>query len=356
MRGLVQGVGFRPFAWRLAHELGLGGSVLNHSGGVTIEVEGPGERVARFQERLAAELPPPGRVDAVETTALPLTGETAFRIAESEGRGGAVALVLPDVATCPECRREIFDPGDRRWGYAFTNCTHCGPRFSIVADVPYDRANTTMRGFVMCPECRAEYDDPADRRFHAQPNACPECGPNVELAIAEADTLPCGAGEGRGGGLRLGWSRVAYPPPTSPRFAGGGAECVADAAELLRAGGILAVKGLGGYHLACDARNAAAVDRLRARKHRDAKPLAVMVADLDGARELVAVCEHEAELLASPEAPIVLLSRTGDLPVAPTEGGGGARTGDLPVAPTGAAGRLAPAIAPGLTTVGVMLA
>ncbi len=312
VRGLVQGVGFRPWVCRLAREAGLVGWVANHTAGVTIEVEGPTATVAEFLGRLVGELPAPARIDQLGREPVPPRGETEFTIAASELRGGAVALILPDLATCADCRRELTTAGDRRQGYAFTNCTRCGPRFTIIRDVPYDRPQTTMSGFTMCADCDREYHDPADRRFHAQPNACPSCGPRVELVGSSASPSPralcaCGADEMGPGGE------------------------VAAAAALLRAGGILAVKGLGGYHLACDAANSAAVQRLRERKQREARPLAVMVAGLAAAAELAVISGAEADLLTSPAAPIVLLTPRSGAP-------------------------LAPEVAPDVTTVGVMLA
>jgi hydrogenase maturation protein HypF len=294
-RGLVQGVGCRPFVWRLASELGLAGWVLNHAAGVSIEVEGEPAAVAAFAARLVAELPPPGQVTDLAAEDLAPRGETGFYIVASDEQGGASAWVLPDLALCAECQRELSDPRDRRCGYPFLNCTHCGPRFTIVRDVPYDRARTTMAGFALCAECRREYEDPADRRFHAQPTACAVCGPRLVL-----DDLT-------------------------------GEAALARAVEQLRAGGIVAIKGLGGYHLAVRADDEAAVARLRERKLREAKPLAVMVADLAGAAALGSIGRAEQELLCSPAAPIVLLARS-------------------------TAARLAPSVAPGQPTVGVMLA
>lgn len=299
VRGLVQGVGFRPLVYRLAQELRLGGWVRNHSGGVTIEIEGAAGAVDAFIARLRAAARPPIRIDTVEVEEVAPRGEQEFSIEPSVSHGGAVALVLPDLATCDACLAEILDPRDRRYRYAFTNCTHCGPRFTIVRDVPYDRVRTTMAGFVMCPACAGEYEDPVDRRFHAQPNACPECGPRLTLVAADGTRIP-------------------------------GDPLTGAVGRLIR-GEILAIKGLGGYHLACDARNPAAVAELRARKHRDAKPLAVMVADLAMARELGEVSAAEEALLASPAAPIVLLARRAD-------------------------SGLSDQLAPDCTTVGVMLA
>ena len=275
VRGQVQGVGFRPFVWQLAQRLGLSGEVLNDPEGVLIFACGDG--LDRFEAALAAEAPPLARVEAVESAphrfAAPPEG---FRIAASRG-AGAETRVTPDAATCPACLAEIRDPRARRYAYAFTNCTHCGPRFSIVAGLPYDRARTAMAAFAMCPDCRAEYEDPADRRFHAQPIACPACGPRLWL---EAD--------GR-------------EQPDAP---------VALAAARLRAGEIVAVKGLGGFHLACDARNAEALARLRARKRRPRKPIALM-GTLTMIQAHAAPTATEVARLAEPAAPILLLARAG---------------------------------------------
>ena len=282
VRGAVQGVGFRPFVYRLARELELGGWVANDGRGVILEVEGTPAAVESFSVRLVAERPAPAVVQAVETRAIAAAGERVFRIAASDAAAAPSAVILPDLATCPDCRREIFAPADRRFGYPFTNCTNCGPRFTILSDLPYDRARTTMRGFTMCPECRREYEDPLDRRFHAQPNACPRCGPRIALS------------DGRG-----------------ERLAEGG-EALARAAAALAAGAVLALKGLGGFQLLVDARDPRAVARLRARKRRPAKPLAIMVRDLDAARRVAHVPEAEAALLGAREAPIVLLERRHD--------------------------------------------
>src|SRR5512132_2074846 len=219
VEGIVQGVGFRPFVHALAGRLGLAGLVANDAGGVFVEVEGSAETVERFLAVLAAEAPPLAVIERVTATPLAPTGTVGFAIAPSRAGGERQALVSPDTATCADCLAELFDPGDRRHRYPFINCTNCGPRFTIVRDVPYDRPRTTMAGFVMCPACRAEYEDPTDRRFHAQPNACPACGPRVSLK---------------------GQSLLRH-------------DAVAEAAALLRDGAIVAVKGIGGYHLACRA-------------------------------------------------------------------------------------------------------
>ncbi len=275
VRGVVQGVGFRPFVYRLAHDHRLTGWVLNHSGGVEIEVEGAAEALDAFLHDLTAEAPPLARIVAVEATDAPPQGYTAFEIRHSVAEEGRYQLISPDIATCADCLRELLDPTDRRYRYPFTNCTNCGPRFTIIRDIPYDRPLTTMAPFPMCPDCQREYDDPLDRRFHAQPNACPVCGPHVWLEGADEN----------------------------------GEDVIAQAAEMLLAGKILAIKGLGGFHLACDATNAEAVQTLRRRKGRPAKPLAVMMATLDDVRRYCHVSAAEAELLDSQQSPIVLLRR-----------------------------------------------
>jgi hydrogenase maturation protein HypF len=280
VQGTVQGVGFRPYVYRLAREEGLGGYVLNDERGVLLEVEGRPDAVARLQARLPAEAPPLASVDAVAWEVLRPTGERAFRIVASERGGEPAAPVTPDAATCDDCLRELFDPADRRYRYPFTNCTNCGPRLTIVLGVPYDRARTTMAGFAMCPECRAEHDDPRDRRFHAQPNACPDCGPRVRFGELAGDAA-----------LRA-------------------------AVAALLEGAVVAVKGVGGFHLACRADDEDAVARLRARKHREAKPFALMAGDLAAARALVALGPEEEALLRSVARPIVLAPRRVDAPVA----------------------------------------
>jgi len=277
VEGIVQGVGFRPFVHALAGRLGLAGLVGNDAGGVFVEVEGSAETVERFLEALAAEAPPLAVIERVTATPLAPTGTAGFAIAPSRADGERQALVSPDTATCADCLAELDDPADRRHRYPFINCTNCGPRFTIVRDVPYDRPATTMASFAMCPDCAREYHDPADRRFHAQPVCCPACGPS--LALVDREGRPAG-GEPLAGG----------------------------AARLL-AGAVVAVKGLGGYHLAADAASEPAVAALRARKHREDKPFAVMVADLAGARALCAVDPAEEVMLASPRRPIVLLAR-----------------------------------------------
>lgn len=281
VRGTVQGVGFRPWIYRVAREVGVGGRVRNDAAGVTIEVFGALAALDRFVERLRAQPPPPGRIREMTLAEIPHEDVTELSI-EHSASGGAVAVSIPpDLATCPDCRAELADPADRRHGYAFTNCTACGPRFTISLDVPYDRPATTMAGFVMCPACQREYDDPADRRFHAQPNACPTCGPRLRLE-----------------------------PPAD-------GDALAAAAARLRDGQILAVKGLGGFHLACDATRDDVVQKLRLRKRREEKPLAVMVADLDAAHHLAELSAEEEALLSGPERPIVLCRRKHGARLAP---------------------------------------
>jgi hydrogenase maturation protein HypF len=273
VEGTVQGVGFRPYVYRLAGELGVAGHVLNDARGVVVEIEAPSETVERFLARLAIEAPPLATIERVVSEQLEELGEHGFSIRESPAGGEPRAAVTPDSATCVDCLAELFDPRDRRFRYPFVNCTNCGPRFTIVRDIPYDRPNTTMARFEMCPACRAEYLDPDNRRFHAQPNACPDCGPRMQLIGA------CTA------------------------------DPVAVAAQALLGGAIVAVKGIGGFHLACRADDEAAVARLRARKHREDKPFALMAPDLPAARALIHATAAHAALLRSPARPIVLGSR-----------------------------------------------
>ncbi|MEV5510774.1 carbamoyltransferase HypF [Streptomyces orinoci] len=276
VRGTVQGVGFRPFVHGLARGLALAGHVANHPDGVVVEVEGPPESVEVFRDRLGREAPPLAVVSSVTRSRLRVLGTGEFTIRPSASGTGRT-LMPPDTALCPACLAELGDPRDRRYRHPFITCTHCGPRFTIVTGLPYDRPRTTMAGFPMCERCAGEYTDPADRRFHAQPIACPDCGPRLLL-------------ERDGGRCR-------------------GEDALAAARALLTGGGVLAVKGVGGYHLACDAGDEAAVRRLRAAKERGGKPFAVMAADLDTARALAPVGEAEARLLGGPRAPVVLLPR-----------------------------------------------
>ncbi len=298
VQGIVQGVGFRPFVYGQAQRRSLVGFVLNNSQGVTIEVEGSLAALDSFQQALREQPPPLARIDAIITELIPPRHEDSFSITYSQAGAERQALISPDCAICEDCLRELFDPADRRYHYAFINCTNCGPRFTIVQDVPYDREKTTMQVFPMCQSCKVEYDDPLNRRFHAQPNACPVCGPQVRLL---ADLKRGGA------------------PPFTQK--GGDPDHADDpisaAAQHLAQGAIFAIKGLGGYHLACDALNAEAVQRLRQRKHREAKPFALMVPDLETARLLCEVSAAEATLLQSHRRPIVLLERRATCSVAP---------------------------------------
>jgi len=284
VRGVVQGVGFRPFVHRLALAHGLVGFVCNDDDGVHAEVQGASEAVAAFCDSLAREAPPASIVREVIVRECAPRDTAAFEIMPSQPRAGGTMPVSPDLATCEECWREFHDPGDRRHHYPFLNCTQCGPRYTIIDDMPYDRPRTTMTGFRMCPACQAEYEDPASRRFHAQPNACPACGPT------------------------LAWVAHGTEHAHGPEHAHG-AEALAAARRALRDGAILAVKGVGGYHLVCAASHAGAVQRLRERKRRPHKPFALLAATIDAVREVAVVSEAEAAVLRTPAHPIVLLSR-----------------------------------------------
>ncbi len=287
VRGAVQGVGFRPFVFRLATELKLAGWINNSPPGVFIEVEGPRPTLEKFLLRLETEKPPRSFIQSLESSWLDSVGYENFEIRPSETTGGKTSLVMPDIATCPDCLREIFDPANRRHRYPFTNCTNCGPRFSLIESLPYDRANTSMRQFAMCPQCQAEYGDPRNRRFHAQPNACPVCGPRLEF-LDRGDTSPLS---------RRGRARALQN------------EALLAAALALLAGKIVAVKGIGGFQLMVDARPDAAGKRLRECKHREEKPFALMFPSLESVKAVCEVSPLEERLLRSPEAPIVLLRR-----------------------------------------------
>jgi len=299
VRGVVQGVGFRPFVYRLALEQKLAGNIGNDTDGVTIELEGTGEAIAAFLERLRAEAPPMARIDGVDVEEMPPRGDTSFAILTSQVLGQVSTGIPADAATCPDCLRELLDPADRRYRYPFINCTNCGPRFTITRSIPYDRPQTSMAVFPMCPACQAEYDDPLNRRFHAQPNACWDCGPRIWLCDAAGEELP------------------AVDP-------------IVSTIERLLASEIVAIKGIGGFHLAVDATNEAAVVRLRERKHRYGKPLAVMVRDLNVARTLCELTADDEALLQTPARPIVLAR---------------ARAGN----------GIAPSVAPGIPWLGVYL-
>ncbi len=300
VQGTVQGVGFRPWVYRLAHEAGLTGRVRNDNDGVTIEAFGPRGALERFEARLRAAPPPAARIREIRSTTAAVEALPAFEIADSDSAGTRQVSIPPDLATCPECLAEIRDPADRRYRYPFTNCTNCGPRFTIAGAVPYDRASTTMAVFTMCPVCQREFDSPASRRFHAQPNACPQCGPRLRAVVADGTVVD-------------------------------GTDPVRLAAREIRDGRIVALKGIGGFHLACDATNDTAVARLRERKRRDEKPFAVMVDSLDEAVRLAVIGDAERALLTGPERPIVLLARREPSP-------------------------LSRAVAPGNPVVGLMLA
>ncbi|NMO52292.1 carbamoyltransferase HypF [Actinoplanes sp. TBRC 11911] len=318
--GLVQGVGFRPFAYALAADLALSGSVANTADGVVIEVEGDADAVHDYGHRLRRDAPPLAMILALDTDDLPVQGGTGFTI-EASVHGPARTLASPDVAICGDCLRELRDPADRRYRHPFITCTNCGPRFTIIKSLPYDRAATTMAGFTMCADCRAEYDDPADRRFHAQPIACPACGPRVELVRPgtihnpELSTGP----EHDQAQFRHNDER-GLPPGRAGSASGLGdhetPDPIAEARRLLAAGHIVAVKGLGGYHLACDARNPHAVAELRRRKHRGGKPFAIMVPDLATAHTLARLSDDEQALLTGIRRPIVLAPRRADADLA----------------------------------------
>ncbi len=279
VEGAVQGVGFRPFVYRLADQLSLSGWVINDARGCLIEVEGDQPGLDLFLQRLSDDAPPYAKILSINHEEIVALGETSFDIRHSEGGGEASVLMLPDLAVCDDCQRELFDPSDRRYRYPFINCTNCGPRFSIINGLPYDRATTTMRAFVMCALCQAEYDDPGDRRFHAQPNACPACGPQVEL-----------------------WNQAGA-------YISSADAAIQQTVVNLQEGQIVAVKGLGGFHLMVDAGNEDAVRRLRERKRREQKPLAVMAPSLAAVSLICHVSEREEQLLCSYEAPIVLLRK-----------------------------------------------
>ena len=277
-KGIVQGVGFRPFVFRTAMQYGLTGFVLNTIDGVTTEVQGPDCALQEFLSHINNNAPPLSEITGQTCSEIKTLDESDFKILESRSRGDLDACSPPDIATCDDCLRELFDPLDRRYRYPFINCTNCGPRLTIVTDLPYDRDRTAMACFPLCPACKKEYDNPADRRFHAEPNACPVCGPRVRLLDAFGKECLCD-------------------------------DPVVEAIDRLKQGLSIAIKGLGGFHLAVDAKNDAAVQRLRQQKCRDAKPLAIMVRDLNMAREIVETGTQEERLLASPQRPIVLLPK-----------------------------------------------
>ena len=299
LTGIVQGVGYRPFVYNLASERGVRGWVINGADGVRIHAEGPRDAVESFTSAVRETAPPMARVERCDVAEVDVCGFEAFTIERSLDDPDAMTLVSPDIATCPQCIEELLDTADRRYRYPFINCTNCGPRFTIIESIPYDRPATSMKSFPMCQECTAEYGDPADRRFHAQPDACFICGPRLYLTEAEGGAGP--------------WERDAR---RSDATVGSERErndaIVGRTLEIIRSGGIVAIKGLGGYHLCCDATNEGAVQRLRDRKRRWGKPLAVMVRSLERARDLCDVSETEEEVLTSAPAPIVLLRRRRD--------------------------------------------
>jgi hydrogenase maturation protein HypF len=297
--GIVQGVGFRPWVYQLAQRHRLSGYVFNSTLGVTIEVEGQDEDLDRFESALRSEAPPLAEPGQIRVEHLEPSGYREFTIRDSEDAAGEFVLVPPDIATCADCLADLRDPANRRYRYPFTNCTNCGPRYTIIQEIPYDRPHTTMAGFRQCPDCEREYHDPSDRRFHAQPNACPACGPWVELWDAE-------------------------------RMLAQRAGAIEGTRRLLKEGAILAIKGLGGFHLACDAANDAAVGRLRQRKLRSGKPFALMAASLEKIAEFCQLAQEERAALSGTRRPIVLLERR-------------------------PASRISGAVAPGVPTLGVML-
>ena len=285
INGIVQGVGFRPFIYQLARHHGLTGEVANTATGVSLLVEGPSDRIQSFIDDLPRRKPPLAQIVEISRVEAPLSGFTAFSIVKSRKSASRATLISPDVMVCDDCLAEMRNPSDRRFGYPFINCTNCGPRYTIIDDIPYDRPKTSMRHFTMCPDCQAEYDDPDNRRFHAQPNACPTCGPQVTLCDAKG-----------------------IPVDTD--------DPIAAAARRIRQGRIVAVKGLGGFHLAVDAVNEATVTRLRRRKHREEKPLALMCASIEHIRSLARVNADEERLLVSIQRPIVLLEKRAATPIA----------------------------------------
>ncbi|MGO8718759.1 MAG: carbamoyltransferase HypF [Acidobacteriaceae bacterium] len=314
IRGVVQGVGFRPFVYNLAQSLELSGYILNSSSGVTVEIEGPHRAIEQFLHALRTSPPPLAQITEIATEELSLQYASDFTIRASQEQENAFSLISPDVATCDDCWREFGDPANRRYGYPFTNCTNCGPRYTIIQDIPYDRPKTTMAAFRMCALCQAEYDDPSNRRFHAQPNACPACGPSLVLVESRQHAHN---------------SRL----PTASDFADVRNSCLATlqrVRDLLHAGRIVAIKGLGGFLLACDARNDSAVRLLRQRKRRSDKPFALMARDIGAVETFCVVTDADRAALESPRRPIVILQRRPD-------------------------SNLSRAIAPGNDSIGVML-
>ncbi len=277
--GIVQGVGFRPAVYRYACDNELTGWVNNNTSGVTLEIQGSDAALTRFMDQLRFAPPPLARINTFTQTEIPVKKESGFVITESQSEGPSVTEIPPDTSICPECQKEMNDPSDRRYLYPFINCTHCGPRYTIVEDLPYDRPLTTMKIFPLCPDCKSEYEDPGNRRFHAQPVSCPNCGPHLAL-----------------------WDSTATPVDVD--------NVIAATVDRLKAGQVMAIKGLGGYHLVVDARNESAVSLLRKRKQRPDKPLAVMVRDIETLKQYAVISDSEAAWLSSPQAPIVLVKQT----------------------------------------------
>ena len=276
--GIVQGVGFRPFIYRLAVRQDLAGFVQNRPDGVLVEVEGTPPAIDSFFSSVSRELPPLANITGVASSEIAVTGDTEFKIIISNNEGQGDVHIAPDSAVCADCLKELFDPACRRFRYPFINCTNCGPRLTIINDIPYDRVHTSMACFLLCPQCRTEYENPGNRRFHAEPNACPVCGPQLELRDADGETIPC-------------------------------EDPVERAIELIAAGNVLAIKGLGGFHLCVDATSDEAVKKLRSRKYREEKPLAIMVRDIEQARLIAEINDEEKALLSSVQRPIVLLKK-----------------------------------------------
>ena len=282
--GIVQGVGFRPFIYRLATRLGLTGFVQNRPDGVSVEVEGIPTAIDSFFSTVCQELPPLANITGVESLEIAVTGDTDFKIIVSDNEGQGDVHIAPDSAVCTDCLKELLDPSDRRFRYPFINCTNCGPRLTIINDIPYDRVHTSMGCFPLCPACLAEYENPTDRRFHAEPNACPVCGPRLELRDAEGNIIPC-------------------------------SDPLKEAIQRITAGQVLAIKGLGGFHLCVDASSDNAVQKLRKRKYREEKPLAIMVRDVEHARQIAEVSNEEQAMLLSVLRPIVLLRKKENIPI-----------------------------------------
>jgi len=291
VRGVVQGVGFRPFVYRIAVRCGLTGSVTNSPGAVRIHVQGAREAIDRFRRLLREEAPPAARIVRIAVREIPPSGHGRFTIGESRQTGTTLSTIPPDIAICTACLAELSDPGDRRHGYPFINCTNCGPRFTIVSRLPYDRENSSMSRFPLCPECLREFEDPLDRRFHAEPNACSACGPSLEVRSPSGERVPTG-------------------------------DPVGVVAGALHTGRIAAIRGLGGFHLAADATDEAAVRTLRERKFREEKPFAVMVRDLEQANALAILCRGDVTILASPSSPVLLADRRRNSSLAPSVCGG----------------------------------